>query len=202
MPASPYGLRRSLARRSETGAPLVHHRPVPTAVSPALRPWRINDPAPRQHLDALQKPRFGVGVFRQKRPGLCFVLGLDDQHAADHPLAIGGQERPADLDAIAMSFQELEMGGTVGEPRLKPVRAIPTKGNKVHRWSPRALVRARACPRVVGSARGSGAFASSREPWFVAADACRALGHSNPTVAVRLLADNERAVLDNEPRVL
>src|SRR3954451_18553757 len=128
-PASPYGLRRSLARCSETGAPLVHHRPVPTAVSPALRPWRVDHPAPWQHLDPLEKPCFGVGVFAQKRPSLCFVPGLDDQHAADHPLAIGGQERSADLDVIAMSFQELEMGRTVGEPRLKPIRTVPTESN-------------------------------------------------------------------------
>lgn len=34
------------------------------------------------------------------------------------------------------------------------------------------------------------------KPWFVAADACAILGHTNPTVAVRLLQADERAKSD------
>ena len=31
------------------------------------------------------------------------------------------------------------------------------------------------------------------EPWFVAADVCKALGHTNPTVAMQMLDDDEKA---------
>lgn len=31
------------------------------------------------------------------------------------------------------------------------------------------------------------------EPWFVASDVCRVLGHTNPTVALQMLDDDERA---------
>lgn len=34
------------------------------------------------------------------------------------------------------------------------------------------------------------------EPWFVAADVCRALGHTNPTVAVSRLDDGDRNTLN------
>lgn len=34
------------------------------------------------------------------------------------------------------------------------------------------------------------------EPWFVAADVCKALEHTNPTVAIRPLDEDERAKLD------
>jgi prophage antirepressor-like protein len=35
------------------------------------------------------------------------------------------------------------------------------------------------------------------EPWFVLADVCRVLGHTNPTVAAERLDDDERATLNN-----
>src|SRR4051812_6771678 len=108
----------------------------PSLVVPNPR-W-IDHPSPRQHRNLLKQSRFRIGVFGQKRPSLCFVTSLHDQHAADHPLAIGGQKWPADLDAIGMGFQEVEMGRTVGEPRLKPVRTVQTQSNKVHRSPPRA----------------------------------------------------------------
>ncbi|MCP3965973.1 MAG: hypothetical protein GY718_06400 [Lentisphaerae bacterium] len=31
------------------------------------------------------------------------------------------------------------------------------------------------------------------EPWFVAKDVCEVLGHSNPTVAIQNIDDDERA---------
>ena len=34
------------------------------------------------------------------------------------------------------------------------------------------------------------------EPWFVAADVCKVLAHKNPTVAVRILDDAEKAKSD------
>lgn len=40
-------------------------------------------------------------------------------------------------------------------------------------------------------------------PWFVAADVCRVLGHSNPSVSVRMLGSDEQAKSDlgSGPRV-
>ena len=80
----------------------------------------IDHPAPWQHLDTLEEPRFGIGVFCEKCSGLCFVPGLDDQHAADHPLAIRSQKRPADPDALAVGFQEVEMGGRLARRVSRP----------------------------------------------------------------------------------
>lgn len=36
-------------------------------------------------------------------------------------------------------------------------------------------------------------IAKNGEPWFVAADVCKALGHTNPTVAMQMLDDDEKA---------
>jgi prophage antirepressor-like protein len=36
------------------------------------------------------------------------------------------------------------------------------------------------------------------EPWLVAADACRCLGHTNPTMAIRALTDDEKGLKEVE----